>query len=64
MEIPAAFPFADGHAEIHKWLSPGNIPTVTYTTLTKSGIPELNDPDILWVAKHTSARLDGTPLPY
>jgi prepilin-type processing-associated H-X9-DG protein len=58
------FSFADGHSEIHKWLSPGNIPTVTYTTLTKSGIPELSDPDILWLAKHTSARLDGTPLPY
>jgi prepilin-type N-terminal cleavage/methylation domain-containing protein/prepilin-type processing-associated H-X9-DG protein len=55
--------FADGHAEIHKWLSPGNIPGVTYQTLQKSGIPELGDPDILWVAKHTSAPTTGS-LPY
>lgn len=58
------FTFADGHAEIHKWVSPGNIPNVTYSSLPKTGIYELNDPDILWVARHTTARSDGTPLPY
>ena len=58
------FTFADGHAEIHKWLNPGNIPTVTYTTLVKTGIPELGDPDILWVAKRTSAPSSGAGLPY
>jgi prepilin-type N-terminal cleavage/methylation domain-containing protein/prepilin-type processing-associated H-X9-DG protein len=58
------FSFADGHSEIHKWLSPGNIPTTSYTTLSKNGIPELSDPDIQWVAKHTTARIDGKPLPY
>ncbi|HWD92494.1 MAG TPA: prepilin-type N-terminal cleavage/methylation domain-containing protein [Verrucomicrobiae bacterium] len=58
------FSFADGHSEIHKWESPGNIPSVTYTLASKSGIFELRDPDILWVAKHTSVRMDGTPLPY
>jgi prepilin-type N-terminal cleavage/methylation domain-containing protein/prepilin-type processing-associated H-X9-DG protein len=58
------FSFADGHAEIHKWLSPGNIPSTTYTTLTKNGIFELGDPDIQWVAKHASARSNGSALPY
>lgn len=58
------FTFADGHSEIHKWASPGNIPDVTYSPLAKNGIYELNDPDILWVAKHTTARSDGTNLPY
>lgn len=58
------FSFADGHSEIHKWLSPGNIPSTTYATLTKNGIPELSDPDIQWVAKHASARSNGSPLPY
>jgi len=57
------FSFADGHSEIHKWLSPGNIAAVTYQLLNK-GTPELNDPDILWLAKHTSARSDGAALPY
>lgn len=58
------FTFADGHAEIHKWLSPANIPATTYTPLSKNGIFELNDSDILWVAKHTSSRSDGAALPY
>ena len=57
------FSFADSHSEIHKWLAPGNINTVTYQTLTK-GTPLLGDPDILWLAKHTSARSDGAALPY
>ncbi len=58
------FTFADGHAQIQKWLSPQNIPEVTYSALSKSGLYELHDPDILWVARHTSARSDGAPLPY
>jgi prepilin-type processing-associated H-X9-DG protein len=58
------FTFADGHAEIHKWLAPANIATVTYVLLNKSGYPELNDPDIQWVAKHTSALTSGAALPY
>jgi len=58
------FSFADGHSEIHKWQSPGQIPEVSYATLNKNGIFELKNPDILWMARHTSARADGTPLPY
>jgi prepilin-type N-terminal cleavage/methylation domain-containing protein/prepilin-type processing-associated H-X9-DG protein len=58
------FSFADGHSEIHKWMSPGNIPNVTYTLASKSGIFELRDPDILWLAKHTSIPSNGTQLPY
>jgi prepilin-type N-terminal cleavage/methylation domain-containing protein/prepilin-type processing-associated H-X9-DG protein len=58
------FAFTDGHAEIHKWLAPGVIPGVTYSPLPKTGIYELQNPDILWVARHTSSRADGTPLPY
>lgn len=58
------FSFADGHSEIHKWFAPGNIPNVDYQPKSKNGIYELHDPDILWVASHTSQRTDGTPLPY
>ena len=57
------FSFADGHSEIHKWLSPGNIVPTTYTLLTK-GTPEEQDKDILWVAEHTSAPSSGAALPY
>jgi prepilin-type processing-associated H-X9-DG protein len=57
------FAFADGHSEIHKWQSPGQIFAVSYAPLSKTGIPELNDPDILWVGERTSSRADGTPVP-
>jgi len=57
------FSFADGHAEIHKLLWPQVIPAVTYQELIKP-LYALADPDILWVARHTSARADGQALPY
>jgi len=60
------FAFADGHSEIHKWVQPDRIANPTYThTIGELGfLPQLNDPDILWLAKRTSGRTDGTPLPY
>ena len=59
------FSFADGHSEIHKWLRPEAIHSVDYIPLSQGakGI-SLSNPDIQWVAKHTSVRTDGTPLPY
>lgn len=57
------FGFADGHSEIHRWLRPGAIPPVTYRGLS-SVINTPNNPDVLWIAKRTSARQDGRPLPY
>jgi prepilin-type N-terminal cleavage/methylation domain-containing protein/prepilin-type processing-associated H-X9-DG protein len=61
-----AFSFADGHAEIHRWLEPGVIPTITWAADTASGIGnQLNsrpfDPDILWLAHHTSCLASGAP---
>jgi prepilin-type N-terminal cleavage/methylation domain-containing protein/prepilin-type processing-associated H-X9-DG protein len=71
VDIPAkahnnacGFSFADGHSEIHKWLQPENIDNVDYVTKAKSPVAHLHDPDILWVAKHTSLRSDGQALPY
>lgn len=64
------FSFADGHVEIHKWLDAGQIPNVTYSTLVKTGLPATGgpgqgDPDVLWVAKHTTVYSDPTKnLPY
>ncbi|HEX4264254.1 MAG TPA: prepilin-type N-terminal cleavage/methylation domain-containing protein [Verrucomicrobiae bacterium] len=58
------FSFADGHSEIHKWMSPDAIPNVTYVPASKGGIVELRDADILWIAKHTSEYRNGTQLPY
>lgn len=49
------FAFADGHAEIHKWLHPDAILTTTYTHYvgtTPTQVP--NDQDIFWMGYHTS----------
>jgi len=44
--------FADGHAEIHKWSGPiANVP-VKYQTQQQVAC-SVNDPDMLWLAKHT-----------
>jgi hypothetical protein len=48
---PAFFAFADGHSEIHKWLSPKTSPGINY------GRTEIRDPgsvDIQWMHDHTS----------
>ncbi|HSU56818.1 MAG TPA: hypothetical protein VLT36_22355 [Candidatus Dormibacteraeota bacterium] len=59
------FSFADGHSEIHKWRNPDVIPNVTFSTKDPNAtIFSLHNDDVLWVARHTTARLDGTDLPY
>ena len=51
-----AFSFADGHSEIHRWIRPGDIAATTYTTYrgTSSNPVFPQDPDIVWVALHTT----------
>jgi prepilin-type processing-associated H-X9-DG protein len=57
------FTFLDGHSVIHKWMSPQNIPPVTYVQKQNgAALYEVSDPDIWWVAEHTTTRLDGHPL--
>src|SRR5438093_7828169 len=57
------FAFADGHSEIHKWLVPRAIPDVTYQGMSGT-FPFAGNPDVLWAARRTSARIDGQLLPY
>jgi hypothetical protein len=50
--------FADGHSEIHRWLVPGVIDLPNYLTYNTGGgnAPTFTpDPDIQWMASHTSA---------
>lgn len=57
------FAFADGHAEIHKWLRPQAIPEVKYAPM--SGKITVNDnPDVRWVAARTSTYANGQQLPW
>jgi prepilin-type processing-associated H-X9-DG protein len=52
-----AFAFADGHAEIHHWLRPGDIDTTTYRAYraARTTVVAPQDLDILWMAARTSA---------
>lgn len=50
-----SFAFMDGHAEVHKWLMPSVIPAPNYKTSIGNKLnPAPNDPDVAWLAKHTS----------
>jgi len=51
------FAFADGHSEIHGWRDPNAINNVTYGSSIggAQGPLQPNDPDIHWVAEHTTA---------
>jgi prepilin-type processing-associated H-X9-DG protein len=62
-----AFSFADGHAEIHKWLHSGVFGSVNWNT---EQAPEpirnqwnniANNPDVLWFAHHTTAPTAQAP---
>jgi prepilin-type N-terminal cleavage/methylation domain-containing protein/prepilin-type processing-associated H-X9-DG protein len=63
------FGFADGHAEVHKWMNPRGIPGTTYTgpggspSLLKFDVIRANK-DIYWVGNRTSALADGLPNPF
>ena len=59
----SGFAFADGHSEIHRWRNPGQMAPVTYSHLVKVAAGP-NNPDVMWLMKHTTGRLDGADLPY
>jgi prepilin-type N-terminal cleavage/methylation domain-containing protein/prepilin-type processing-associated H-X9-DG protein len=64
-----AFSFADGHAEIHRWLQPGVIPPMVWAadTVPNAGNSQHAvpfDPDVLWLAHHTSCVAPGGQVPY
>ncbi|HTV43087.1 MAG TPA: prepilin-type N-terminal cleavage/methylation domain-containing protein [Candidatus Sulfotelmatobacter sp.] len=59
-----AFSFADAHAEIHRWVDAGNIEPLIWEADSTGGIGNENhttsvDPDVNWVAHHTSCAAPG-----
>jgi len=46
--------FADGHAEIHKWLDPTTIHPVTYTVVNDASVS--NNKDLAWLAQRTPTK--------
>jgi prepilin-type N-terminal cleavage/methylation domain-containing protein/prepilin-type processing-associated H-X9-DG protein len=60
------FAFADGHAEIHKWLNPDSIAAIAWAADQSAGIGNGSGPsvpqnrDMLWVAYHAAGLSPGT----
>ncbi len=48
------FSFADGHAEIHRWLDPRTMPPVRPGVPIGYGVPSPNNRDIVWLQQHST----------
>jgi prepilin-type N-terminal cleavage/methylation domain-containing protein/prepilin-type processing-associated H-X9-DG protein len=48
--------FADGHAEIHKWLDPRTRPPVHYNNSLQLNYASPNNKDMMWLSDRTSSR--------
>jgi len=57
------FGFMDGHAEVHKWVNPKEIPKTTYKAVPPFPIIGGNK-DVWWVGNRTSATVSGKPNPF
>lgn len=49
------FSFADGHAEIHKWLDSRTKAPIRYNNWLTLGVDSPNNKDMLWLTEHSSA---------
>ncbi|MGV3774841.1 MAG: type II secretion system protein [Verrucomicrobiales bacterium] len=56
----AGISFADGHAEIKKWVDPRTKPAVKYNGTLALNVASPNNRDMLWLADRTSSRT-GSP---
>jgi prepilin-type N-terminal cleavage/methylation domain-containing protein/prepilin-type processing-associated H-X9-DG protein len=62
-----AFSFADGHVELHAWRRPGVLPLVvwqvqtTVTPIKSQSSNQGSNPDVLWLAAHTTAPASTAP---
>jgi len=48
--------FADGHAEIHKWLDPRTVPRLKQGQNLTLNIPSPNNRDIIWLQERTTGK--------
>jgi prepilin-type processing-associated H-X9-DG protein len=62
-----AFAFADGHSELHAWRRPGVLPLVDWNVqntpepIRSQSSNTGGNPDILWLAAHTTAPSSSAP---
>ena len=50
------FAFADGHAEIHKWVDGRTKPPPKYNNSLALNVSQPNNPDIWWMIERTSTK--------
>jgi prepilin-type N-terminal cleavage/methylation domain-containing protein/prepilin-type processing-associated H-X9-DG protein len=48
--------FADGHAEIKKWIDPRTRPPARYNNQLQLNVSSPNNPDMIWLSDRTSSR--------
>ncbi len=53
------FSFADGHAEIKKWVDNRTVASPQYGTLIPLNVASANNPDVLWMSERTSSLKPG-----
>jgi prepilin-type N-terminal cleavage/methylation domain-containing protein/prepilin-type processing-associated H-X9-DG protein len=50
------FSFADGHAEIHRWLDKRTTPPLNPPVHVRYGLPAPYSPDVLWLQQHATTK--------
>ena len=63
IDVPASYhngaagiSFADGHAEIRRWVDPRTKPPVKYNNQLQLNFASPNNQDVVWLADRTSSR--------
>lgn len=57
----AGISFADGHAEIRKWVDPRTVPTLARNGSIPLNVPSPNNRDVLWIQDRTTRLVSGGP---
>ena len=52
----AGLAFADGHAEIHRWLDERTVPSAQPGVRLPKNAPSPNNPDVAWLQQRSGAR--------
>jgi prepilin-type N-terminal cleavage/methylation domain-containing protein/prepilin-type processing-associated H-X9-DG protein len=55
----AAFSFADGHAEVRKWMDPRTRPRLKFGQALPLGQPSPNNRDVDWIQERTSSKINN-----
>ena len=54
--------FADGHAEIKKWIDPRTVPALERNGTIPLNVPSPNNKDVLWMQDRTTRLVNGSTV--